>query len=295
METRRMKFGKLLIAGLAALLLPACAGSSISTADREAAKARFAKAEAIFQERCQSAGVFIHRTAENVEGIFLLKLRPSDIKTDDQYGMDDPYGRDRGGESREAQNQGEDAYIESFLRGRNERGFFSDFRVGGYAYVDAIDPKDGQRYRYTAGFKEVVRVSAMDGGETSFTGLEFVLDRVSAPDPAPRYGVTYDDLSTREDRDHWIAGSSLKVIDLSTNEVMAERIGYLMCRRTNYKQQQISWLSAAEHACPRIGPEKTSFRRFVHQAFQTRNFVEEVLKPAAWTRNETGGVHGRSH
>jgi hypothetical protein len=230
----------------------------------------------MFQERCQKAGEFIHRTAENVEGIFLLKLRPGDVNSRDQYGMDDPYGRDRGEDPHEVLGRDEEAYIKSFLLGRNERGVFSDTRLGGYAYVDAVDPQDGQRYRYTAGFREVTRVSAMDDGKTPFTGLEFVLDRIPAPDPAPRYGVTYDDLSTREERDYWIAGSSLKVIDLETNEVMAERIGYLMDR------DQTSWLLAVNYvnyACPRFGPEKTSSSRLVYQAFQTRNFVEKVLKP----------------
>jgi hypothetical protein len=295
-----MKYKNLIPAALALLLITVCDGSSISAAGLGTPNVRLAKAEAIFQERCQSAGEFIHRTAENVEGVFLLKLRPSDIKPRDQYGMDDPYGRDRGGESHEAQNQDEEAYIKSFLQGRDDFGLFSDIRLGGYAYVDAIDPRDGQRYRYTAGFREVVRVSAMDDGKTSFMGLEFVLERIPAPDPAPRYGVTYDDLSTREERDHWIAGSSLKVIDLESKEVMAERIGYLMNRSylmssgPDYRQK-MTWLMAADHACPRFGPEKTSFRRFVYQAFQTRNFVEKVLKPAAGTRNETGGAHGRTH
>ncbi|MBL0209276.1 MAG: hypothetical protein IPP84_15475 [Propionivibrio sp.] len=81
----------------------------------------------------------------------------------------------------------------------------------------------------------------------------FVLDEVPAPGPAPRYGVTYDDISTREERDYWIAGSSLKVIDLKTNEVMAERIGYMMDRgQGNTSGGRAPWLLAADHACPRL-------------------------------------------
>jgi hypothetical protein len=280
-----MNHRKLFPAALALSLLAVCHGSSVLAAGLGAPDARLARAEAMFQERCQKAGEFIHRTAENVEGIFLLKLRPSDIDPRDQYGMDDPYGRDRGGESLEARNQDEEAYIKTFLQGRDEHGSFRDIRLGGYSFVDAIDPRDGQRYRYTAGFREVIRGSATDDGKTSFTGLEFVLERTLAPDPAPRYGVTHDDLSTREERDHWIAGSSLKVIELETGEVMAERIGYLMNRsglvgrgRQDHEQRK-TWLLAAEHACPRFGPEKASLRRFVYQAFQTRNFVEKVLDP----------------
>jgi hypothetical protein len=276
------KHGNLFPVTLVLLLITACAdGAMPGAADQEAAKARRAEAEAMFQERCRKAGEFVHRTAENVEGIFLLKLRPGDVNPRDQYGMDDPYGRDRGGDLFEVLGRDEEAYIKSFLLGRNESGGFSDTRLGGYAYVDAVDPRDGQRYRYTAGFREVARVSAMDDGKTSFTGLEFVLDRTPAPDPAPRYGVTYDDISTREERDYWIAGSSLRVIDLASKEVMAERVGYMMSRYKTYmmSRYKTSWLLAVDHACPRFGPEKTSLPRTVYQAFQTRNFVEKVLKP----------------
>jgi hypothetical protein len=71
-----------------------------SPTKREAAEARDkarVKAEAMFQERCKKAGEFIHRTEEEVEGIFLLELRPDDINGRDRYRMDGPYGRDLGG------------------------------------------------------------------------------------------------------------------------------------------------------------------------------------------------------
>jgi hypothetical protein len=271
-----MKLRNLLAVTLAALLITACAGSSMSVADREAAKTRLTKAEAMFQERCKTVGVFIHRTAENVEAVFLLKLRPDDINRGDQYRMDDPYGRDFGG----------DAYIRSFLWARNEKGLLVERENGitnGYRYVDAIDPKDGKRYRYTGSVKAVgkqdttahnVRLFMSRDPNYDLNIYRFVSERILAPDPAPRYGITYDDLSTREDRDYWIAGSSLKVIDLKTNEVMAERIGYMMDRGQGSDSGGRSpWLFAADHACPVFSPRNGSF----FQARQTRNFVEKVL------------------
>ena len=228
-------------------------------------------AEAMFQERCKKAGEFIYRTAENVEGVFLLKLRPKGVNYGDQYRMDDPYGSDLIGEG----------YIEAFLWKRDAKGLFNTITAGGYGYVDAIDPQDGKRYRYTGSIKEVTRTTSitMGGdGRTQFKTKAFILDKVPAPDPAPRYGVTYDDISTREERNYWIAGSSLKVIDLKTNEVMAERIGYMMDRGQGNKSGGRSpWLLAANNACPRFGPEKVSVPRSVNQLHQTRNFVEKVL------------------
>jgi hypothetical protein len=244
---------------------------------KEDPKARLAKAEAMFAERCKKAGVFIHRTAENVEGVFLMKLRPKGINYRDQYRLDDPYGRVFIG----------DGYIESFLWGRNEKGALDNTKSGGYRYVEAIDEKDGKRYRYTGSLKAVRRMDVTAKGvqmalarnpNYDLNIYDFVLDKVPAPGPASRYSVTYDDISTREERDYWIAGSLLKVIDLQTNEVMAERIGYMMDRgQGNTGGGRSPWLFAADNACPVFGPEKVGLSRSFHQPSQTRNFVEQVL------------------
>ena len=77
----------------AGITLAAWAQASLA---KEDPKSRLAKAEAMFAERCKKAGVFIHRTAENVEGIFLMKVRTT-YNHGDQYRMDDPYGHDVSG------------------------------------------------------------------------------------------------------------------------------------------------------------------------------------------------------
>ena len=266
-----MKMKRLFIAALAVLFISACGSRAYypSPEELQEKRERLAKAEAMFQERCKKAGEFIYRTAENVEGIFLLKLRPGGagyMNYRDQYKMDDPYGSDFGG----------DAYIKSFLRARDEIGWFNTEKPGGYRYADVIDPEDGKRYRYTGREEETwQRDKRYIRGDMSF-----VLDRALAPDPAPRYGVTYDDISTREERDYWIAGSSLRVIDLKTNEVVAERIGYMFDPGQGSDSGGRSpWLSAADYACPRFGPEKVGVPRFFYQASQTRTFVEKVLHP----------------
>ena len=263
--------------GLLPFLLAACAATgSAQLSGVEERGARLAKAEAMFAERCKKAGVFINRTAESVEGVFLMKLRPQGINHGDQYRMDDPYGRDFGG----------DAYIRSFLNGFFEANYKRPDEPRSnvlphiaYSYVEALDPKDGQRYRYTGSIKEVTHTSSilMGGdGKTTFKTKDFVLDKVPAPGPMPRYGVTYEDISTREERDYWIAGSSLKVIDLQTNEVMAERIGYMMDRgQGNTNSGRSPWLFAADNACPAfIATHGAS-----GQPGQTELFAAKVLKP----------------
>lgn len=255
---------------LLALFLAAC-GTPQADTQKTPAQERLAKAEALFNERCQTAGEKIHRTADKVEGIFLMKVRQTS-NYGKQFEMDDPYGHDSTG----------DEYFNSFLVGRNRNGFLTrreDATQPGYRYVEAQDPQDGKRYRYTGSVREVTRVSSplIGGDGKSFKTTAFVLDKTPSSGPQPRYGVTYDDISIREERDYWITGSSLKVIDLKTNEVIAERIGYMMDRgQGSTAGGRSPWLLAARNACPEFPIDGS---RQTDQVGQTRNFVEKVLKP----------------
>ncbi|MBK6638129.1 MAG: hypothetical protein IPH08_03445 [Rhodocyclaceae bacterium] len=254
---------------IAAVLLNGCTATAQQRP--ESASARLATAEAMFAERCKKAGVFIHRTAENVEGIFLLKVRPENEDPDfnDQFRLNDPYGKDLNAKG----------YIMTFVRGSYQAQTKGTPAPGspprlGYRYVDALDPKDGKRYRYTGSVREVEVTAPLSGITVKRT--KFVLDQIPAPDPASRYGVTYDDISTPEEREYWIAGSSLKVIDLQTNEVMAERIGYMMDRgQGNDSGGRSPWLFAADNACPEFAPRNGSRA----QPYQSLDFTESVLKP----------------
>lgn len=240
------------------------------------AHARLANAEAMFKARCKTAGEKIHRTAENVDGIFLMKVRPEDINRDDQFKMDDPYGADVTG----------NGYLTIFLQGKNATGSLveTDGVTRGYPYVEAIDPKDGKRYRYTGSIKVVgrkdesapnIQIELKRNANFDLNIHAFALDKVPAPGPTPRYGVTYDDISTREERKYWIAGSSLKVVDLQTDEVMAERVGYMMDRGQGANGGgRAPWLLAEFHACPEF-PKTPGGHPF--KGYQTRNFVEKVL------------------
>jgi hypothetical protein len=249
----------------------------------ESPQARLAKAEAMFQERCKTAGEKIYRTAENVEGIFLMKLRT--IRNfSNQFALDDPYGND----------STRDEYIKSFLYGRNSKGSLAQpgsATQSGFRYVEAIDQKDGKRYRYTGSMRVVGKkdpntpnhqVELRRNPHFDLNNYAFVLDRTPAASAAARYGLTYDDISMREEREYWIAGSSLKVIDLKTNEVIAERIGYMMDREQgNTSGGRSPWLLAANNSCPSFRPSvaRSGAPGFSYQVGQTRNFVEKVLTP----------------
>ncbi|MDI1267792.1 MAG: hypothetical protein PSV40_01635 [Polaromonas sp.] len=268
------------------LILSACASTSgpgvAQTSERQA------KAQAMFAERCKTAGEKIHRTVENVEGVYLLKLRPKGTNYGDQFKLDDPYGRDLDGEG----------YVKTFvrdsfakMRSPNPRPEWP-LRIG-YSYVEVQDSRNGQRYRYTGAVKAVrkkdatalnVQMELRRNPNYDLNIYEFVLDRIPAPGAAPRYGVTYDDISTHEEREYWIAGSSLKVIDLQTNEVIAERIGYMMdWAQGSQVGGRSPWLFAADNACPdfhRFKNPVVQTKGASNQSWQTLDFVEKVLKPS---------------
>nr|WP_295784966.1 hypothetical protein [Rhodoferax sp.] len=277
-KTETRKFLALL---LSMSLLGACTSSphAAQPGDRQA------KAVAMWQERCKTAGEKIYKTVENVEGIYLMKIRTT-TNFGEQFKLDDPYGHDSTNKE----------YILNFLRGfyhqRNEPIVPGSPPRTGYAYVEAHDPADGQRYRYTAAKTAVrkmditapnVQVDLKRDPNFDLNVYEFLLTKVPAPGKAPRYGVTYDDISTREEREYWIAGSSLKVIDLQTNEVMAERIGYMVdWAQGSQAGFRSPWLFAADNACPGFqwNPNFPVRRGGSAQAGQTLIFVEKVLKPS---------------
>ena len=254
------RFGKIVSGVVVALLfgffpLKSCVDEALYVRDH---KARLAKAEAIFNERCKTAGERIYRTVDGVEGIMLVKLRPYyftrkmgydpyDQGTLDPYGNVGEYGHD-------------DEYILSFFLGRNDSGRLDkeSREKTGYRYADVRDPVDGQHYRYTAHWW---RNSKWD----QETAPLLRLGRTPTSDPIPHYGVTFEDLTTQEERALWIAGGALKIVDLNTNEVLAERIGYMLDRGQGASiATRQPWTHAREWSCPRPAP--------------ARDFVEKILK-----------------
>lgn len=255
-------------------ILVGCAGHhSIAIAHQSEESDRSRVAIAMFAERCKKAGEFIHRRVEGVEGIFLLKVRPRNVNYGDQFVLDDPYGHDLGG----------DGYIGSFLRGSHGggmRGANSDVAhllPKGYLYVEAIDPKDGIRYRYTGSLEEpwIADKRYLEGY------LRFVMRRTPS-NSLPLYGITYDDISTREEREHWIAGSSLRIVNLQTKEILAERIGYAIdLAQGSSAGNRSPWLWALENACPPVLDKSIPRRAPVAASAANRaaRFAESVLHP----------------
>lgn len=255
------KWAKLMALGVVAFLISIPVRQGVkeyeqATAAKAAYQARYAHAQALFAERCKTAGEKISRTVEGVEGVLLMKARPKEINLDNQYRLDDPFGADCHGQQ----------CIEDLLRvseGADRNPKLTKLHEGGFAWVDAME--DGQRNRYVG----IIRVDQR---------YDLYLKKTPVDEPLPRYGVTWDDISTQEDRDVWIAGGSLKIVDLSTSEVIAERVGYMMDPGLGAGATggfRSPWGFAYDKACPKF-PSASGGGAL--RGGNTRRFVLSVLQ-----------------
>ncbi|UTW07169.1 hypothetical protein [Pseudomonas benzenivorans] len=265
---------------LALLLLAGCdAGEATKQASAPApsdpaAMTPLQRAEAgkaLWKEKCRTlAGEKVYKTVADLEGLVLLKVRPRAWAPE----WADPMWPGAAF-AKEAQTDG---YIKSFLGYEHSssptgepvtptsRGYIgTDFQsrnpsnVPGYRYVDVIDPEDKQRYRYVLVHKP---------RPTSKIGwIDTLLEKSPAPDPIPRYGVTFEDHVIPEERALGVASSTVRVIDLKTNEVLGEMLRY-------------AWSTPASRANP--SPWLTAYRCPDHEVgagAATRKFVDQVLIP----------------
>jgi hypothetical protein len=209
----------------------------VANEERLRFKERLSAAAAHFEMRCRSAGERITRTVDNVDGVMWMKWRGEAFDESDQFTPEDPYGRGCGGE----------ACIAGLLfeyRMVPGAGGLVPSRRRMYSYVEAIGPVDGRTYRY--------RKASADAQ----------LEREQVASRLAQYGVEWVDVSTPEDRQHWVAGGALRIVDLRTNEVVAERIGYLMDRGLGDRAgSRTPWSWARSHgpACPPIQDHNLPF------------------------------------
>ncbi|GGC66492.1 hypothetical protein [Undibacterium terreum] len=204
----------------------------------------------------------IYKTVENVEGIFRINERHPDYDSQlrDQFGMIDPYGNAQGDPS----SAGE---------------FLNDQRIAskrGYIYAETQIKYDSKGPPYKRFYLKPTGKKIGDkypGAENRLNPeLEIVEEQVAQL--ASHYGYVIDDLSTRELRERWIGGGRIRIIDLRTNEVLAERIGYF---RAPGMSVPLHWaasgLSVTDHFCP----QGSSLKQFLHSVLKP---VQAQITPA---------------
>ncbi len=215
-------------------------------------KVRYAKAKALFDERCKTAGEKIYKTVEGVEGIFLMNLRPEKVNSSDQFARYDPYGYEGGGED----------YIKSLLAGHwktcvGANPTCSDQKRA-FEYVETVQSGSFRK------FHSIDRATQkpFEPGALSIPQLvPSITDK-----PRSLYGVEWRDISTDQDRENWIAGGQITVIDLSTKQPIAQRIGYYMdsgLGSTTGQRSPWSWARLHTKGCPSVEEHNFVFIRKV--------------------------------
>jgi hypothetical protein len=226
------------------------------------------QAEALYKEKCDKvAGIKIYKTVPDVEGLLLIKIRPerTDRELADPMWPGAAFGREAYG----------DSFITSFLgyehRAVNKDGGVSSVRgyinvdqrpggLPGYRWVEVPDPKDGQRYRYSARYDEPWQTD-----KNYLKGyIRFNLDKTPSPSKTPpRFAVTFEDHVIPEERALWVASSTVKVLDLKTNEVLGEMSIYAMSY-IHAPRHSMPWLNHS--VCPVVpGTDGQDTRKFVDQ------------------------------
>ena len=171
---------------------------------------RYEPAKARFDQLCQNAGEKIYRTADNVDGILLLKVRGDDEKY--QSNRYNPR-KDQMWEDAAVESEFDrEAYIEEFLL-----PYTSSFPR--YIYTDVLQ-KNGLVIRYSRQKED----------------QNWVMEQQPTPHPRARYAVTYENDISWENRKHWIAGTTIKVIDTKTNTLMAEKTMYAFVPELGYSK-----------------------------------------------------------
>lgn len=216
---------------------------------------KYAKAKALFDERCKTAGEKIYKTADGVEGVLLLNVRSSDIAAQ----RANPNWTDAG----LPDELGGDDYIRTFLSWEHQqfpprRGYLNSHptnRSGylifpGYSFVDVKEDAGIYRYAFRKPPDNALSKSLLSGK------------------PA-QYAVLFRNLTDEMDRAMWVAGTIITVTNTHTNEVMAEYTGYSFePGQGNTDGARAPWGFAK--TCPELAGWRGG---------ATRMFVDKVLKP----------------
>ncbi len=260
----------------AALLLIGC--ESQADKDQKAADATYreklAKAQVIFAERCKKAGVVIHRTVKDVEGIELTKVRqPVPLGGKEYF---DPMWAEAAmaGESRG------DRYINQFLMAEfidklnpDRRGSLGSpvepagergIRKLGYRFVEVIGSSDGSRMR------------AEIEPHPPNTNLWLKAPKLTPiRTSATRYALDYEDILNPDDRPYWVAGTVLKVVDKQNGEVIAQLTRYVWDPGFGVSTTgRWPWQHAANSGPSQVCPSELGVVQQISRAF-----VDTVLIP----------------
>lgn len=262
------------------LALTAC-GESVAEKGAEARsgvyREKYTRAQALFEERCKTAGVVIKRTVKDVDGIELTKIRQPIPWGSKQYS--DPMWA----EAAMADEVTGDDYVKQFLVSefiqpglRQSRGNLGPPTIekrshpaisiirNGYAYIEYLDAKDKQRYRCTPDWSK---------DHPNWVPGQHRCEPVKQS--RTRYALDYEDIVSPADRQFWVAGTRLKVIDKQSGEEVAVLTRFVWDSGFGVSTSgRLPWVYASNSSslsCPSNASRPTSKHG--------RYFVDTVLIP----------------
>ena len=260
------------------IALTAC-GKSQADKDAEAKEAayreKYAKAEALFKERCKTAGVVVKRTVRDVEGIELTKIRQPIPWGGKEY-FDPMYPG-----AAMAGNSTGDRYVWQFLQSEFRYSYAPEQRgalgppnypsgyqqldpTAGYRYVEYFDTKSGRWQRCTA-----------KRDAQSARAFEDLMGCQLIKEPTSKYALDYEDLIDPSDRALWVAGIKLKVIDKNSGEVIAELTKFVWDPGFGVRATgRLPW----EHAGSALSTVCPSYPKRPHGS-DSRYFIDTILEP----------------
>jgi hypothetical protein len=213
------------------------------------------EAWAYFKKLCdEKSGQKIYKTFTGVKSVLVIKPLPPATEKDlyDQYWYGDPYSDATPSGNR--RNEYKASILIGSVETRGYKPTTAADRIG-FAFVESYSPSGGNdvkgvlRYFYPKGASHV-EVEQVTG-------------------PVSRFGVSWEDISTPEDRKYWVAGSRLRIIDLTDTSVVAERIGYFI--EAGFGSQggaRRPWLASrgANTTCPKLEKLDVEDRLFIQRA-----------------------------
>ena len=217
-----------------------------------------------FHQSCESAHVTYFKTIPPQDGVFIMKpaKAPTTQQLKDQFWMGDPYDLPDAPES-EARGL--------LYRKKSQPKGTPYAERGGFDFVEVPHPTiAGQYLRFTPKWESKANVDGYPIWDWKATEQkpETVSQRLA------RYGYTWDDISTPEDRKYWVAGGRLRVVELETGEIVAERVSFAIEPRfgvTSSLFNQEPWRGA--RICKHVHNGR---REFISTALGTWNELEQT-------------------
>lgn len=208
------------------------------------------EAWAYFKKLCdEKSGEKIYKTYTGVKSVLVVKPLPPATDKDhyDQFWYGDPYSASA--TSMRVDNAAGKLVYPNAPIAMNKSGKGFEF-VESYVQRDKTDERTLVRYYYQIGTRDYAQQPIVKS--------------------ASRFGISWEDISTLQDRKYWVAGSRLRVIDLTDNSIIAERIGYFIEAGFGSKAgQRRPWLTSK-------GPSTTCPHS---HDWSDRWFILKVLKP----------------